>query len=69
MYHGILLACVGAIETAYKQQQQNFIRPLNLVLTGGNAAKIAQHLQIEHDIIPELLLLGMQRYFSHAVLK
>ena len=69
VYHGILLACVGAIETAYKQQQQNFIRPLNLVLTGGNAAKIAQHLQIEHDIIPELLLLGMQRYFGHAALK
>lgn len=65
VYHGILLACVGAIETAYRQQQQQLEQPLALILTGGNAHKIAQHLQIEHDIIPELLLLGMQRYFGY----
>ncbi|MFO1391194.1 MAG: type III pantothenate kinase [Agitococcus sp.] len=64
VYHGILLACVGAIETAYNQQQKQVAKPLKLVLTGGNAAKIGQHLHIAHDIIPELLLVGMQRYFG-----
>jgi len=63
------LSCVAAIEKAYQQIEQELQQTVDLVLTGGNADKIAQHLSISHDIIPELLLLGMQRYFGHSSLK
>ena len=69
VYHGILLSCVAAIEKAHQQIEQELQQTVDLVLTGGNAEKIAQHLSTSHDIIPELLLLGMQRYFGHSSLR
>jgi type III pantothenate kinase len=69
VYHGILLSCVAAIEKAHQQIEKEQQSHVDLVLTGGNAEKIAQHLSISHDIIPELLLLGLQCYFGHSSLK
>lgn len=66
VHHGILLGCVAAIEKVYQLVQKESKSSVELVLTGGDAEKIAPHLQFQHDIIPELLLLGLQRYFGHS---
>ncbi|PTQ89913.1 type III pantothenate kinase [Agitococcus lubricus] len=66
VHHGILMACVAVIEKVHQQRQTSLQKTVNLVLTGGDAEKIGQHLSIEHVIIPELLLLGLQRYFGHS---
>lgn len=66
VHHGILLSCVASIEKVYQSVQKNSQSCVGLVLTGGDAGKIARHLQVQHDIIPELLLLGLQRYFGHS---
>jgi type III pantothenate kinase len=66
VYHGILLSCVASIERVYQAVQKNSKRQVQLILTGGDAEKIGLHLQCQHDIIPELLLLGLQRYFGHS---
>lgn len=66
VHHGILLGCVAAIEKVYQLAQRDNQAQVALVLTGGDAEKIGLHLPFAHDIIPELLLLGLQRYFGHS---
>lgn len=64
VHHGIVLAAVATIEKARAQLAEQLQQPVQLVLTGGDAEKLAPHLQ-DHVIIPELLLLGLKRYFGH----
>jgi type III pantothenate kinase len=66
VHHGILLACTAAIEKVHAALKQVTDKNVQLILTGGDAEKLSPHLQIAHDMMPELLLLGLQRYFGHS---
>ncbi len=66
VYHGILFMSIAAIEKAYTRATLMSDQRVGLVLTGGDAENLSPHLQIDHDIMPELLLLGLQRYFGHS---
>lgn len=66
VHHGILLACVAAIEKTCVALEMISNKNIQLILTGGDAEKLSPHLQIAHDMMPELLLLGLQRYFGHS---
>lgn len=59
VHRGILLSLVGAVEQALKPCSD-----FELIMTGGDASKIAQHLSRPASIEDNLLLKGMQRYFS-----
>ena len=62
VHRGVLLGMLGAIERTVSDFKARNGRQCSLVLTGGDADKLAPHLAIPHDIIPELILLGLQRY-------
>lgn len=66
VHHGILLMTVAMIEKVYTTTTTMTAEPVSVVLTGGDAENLSPHLQIDHDIMPELLLLGLQRYFGHS---
>ncbi len=61
VHHGIVLGLVGAIEKTLHHQPH---RPL--FLTGGDAALLAGFLQVRNrvQVVPDLLLAGLLRYFS-----
>lgn len=56
--HGALASVVALIESVVRG------RHLRLVLTGGDAARVAAGLSCPHELEPELLLHGLQRYFT-----
>jgi type III pantothenate kinase len=66
VHHGILLACVAAIEKVFTSLVAVVDDTVNVVLTGGDAETLSPHLPMAHDIMPELLLIGLQRYFGHS---
>lgn len=66
VHHGILFMSIAVIEKAYATARQMSDQHVSLILTGGDAEHLSPHLQIDHDIMPELLLLGLQRYFGHS---
>ena len=61
VHHGILLGVVGAIEKLVRAEPSR-----HLVLTGGDAALIREFLDLANpiEIEADLLLKGLQRYFS-----
>jgi type III pantothenate kinase len=61
VHHGILLGIVGAVEKLVRLEPSR-----HLVLTGGDADLIHDFLAIDNPITiePDLLLKGLQRYFS-----
>lgn len=58
--HGALAAVVALIEKTVAEH------PCALVLTGGDAARVSASLACPHELQPELLLYGLQRYFADA---
>lgn len=58
--HGALAAVVSLIERVAKDHA------VRLVLTGGDAERVSRFVMHPHDIEPELLLRGLQRYFADA---
>lgn len=60
VHRGILLSIVGAVQ--YTMQTH---ADFQLVMTGGDAPIIAQHLNMDVTIQPDLLLSGLQTYFHH----
>ncbi len=60
VHHGILLSIVGAINEISRKNLD-----YHLTMTGGDAPMIAQHLTQAVDIQPDLLLLGLQRFFAY----
>ncbi|RZU35333.1 type III pantothenate kinase [Fluviicoccus keumensis] len=67
VHRGIVIGLVGAVEKAISDFEKAEGRACSLVLTGGEAGKLGPHLSVSHDIIPELLLVGLQRYFGCAM--
>lgn len=61
VHRGILLSIVGAIEMIIKQHPS-----FELVMTGGDASIIAQHLSRQPAIQQDLLLQGLQRFFANS---
>lgn len=57
--HGILLSITGAINQVLRQYPTH-----QLVMTGGDAKRIAQHLFTNAIIEKNLLLIGLQKYFN-----
>jgi type III pantothenate kinase len=66
VHHGILLACIAAIEKVNATLKQVTDKDVQLILTGGDSERLSPHLQIAHEMMPELLLMGLQRYFGHS---
>jgi len=62
--NGALLATVGAIEAACAHLREDTGREPQLVLTGGDAARLSPLIRYPHCIETELLLIGLQRYFA-----
>ncbi len=60
IYSGTLLAASGLIEKAV-----NSYNSAQIILTGGDASLIAQHLQIDISIEPKLVLKGLALYSQH----
>lgn len=60
MYKGTLLAAVGLIETVLKRQANT----VQLILTGGDAQRIANQLTIPYRIDGDLVLRGLARVLS-----
>ncbi|ESK37709.1 type III pantothenate kinase [Acinetobacter nectaris CIP 110549] len=61
VHHGILLGLVSSIEKIMQQGQKK-----QLILTGGDAPLFAHHLsQYQPEIIPDLLLKGLQTYLQY----
>lgn len=67
--HGAVLSGAGAIELAMQRYQKVYGREPVLVLTGGTAELLAAVLDREYRLEPELLLRGLQRYFSKVGIK
>lgn len=67
--HGALLAATGSIRLAHEQLASESGRRPCLVLTGGDANRIAPLLALPHVIRPDLLLTGLQRYFFNDDIK
>ena len=62
VHHGILLGLISAV----KQVLHDF--PAQLILTGGDAALYATHLQAyEPKVEPDLLLKGLQSFWAHRL--
>lgn len=58
--HGALASIVALIEKVATDYS------CTLVLTGGDAARVSASLMYPHELQPELLLHGLQRYFADA---
>lgn len=54
-------ATLGFIEQAIKQAKEQVLLD-KILLTGGNAEKLGTLLSAKHDIVDELVFLGMQRF-------
>ena len=63
MTHGALAAVVALVDRLVLQHQAQ------LVLTGGDAQRLASALDKPYDLQPELLLQGLQRYFADTGIK
>lgn len=59
VHHGILLSIVGAINEIIKRYPE-----FELTMTGGDASMIASHLAKAVQIQQDLLLVGLQRFFT-----
>lgn len=59
VHHGILLSIVGAVNEIVKRYPEH-----TLIMTGGDASTIANHLDKPAIIHDDLLLQGMQAYFD-----
>lgn len=55
---GSLLAAVGLVERVVVQEGVGLT-----VLTGGDAFQLARHLTAQHIVDPELMLVGLNKYF------
>lgn len=67
VHHGILMGQSAVVERSMSVLKTLSGKEPRLVLTGGDADKLSPHLSCPHDIIPELVLLGLQRYFGQAL--
>lgn len=67
VYHGVVLSQVCVIERCFDLLKSREASDAKLILTGGDADKLSPHLACPHDIMPELVLLGLQSYFGFAV--
>ena len=67
VHRGILLGQVSMIDRCFNDMRQRLGGGGRLVLTGGYADKLGPHLACPHDIIPELVLVGLMRYFDSVV--
>ena len=61
VHRGILLSIVGAINEI-SHRHPNF----EVIMTGGDAAIIAQHVNRPVRLRDDLLLTGLARYFDHS---
>lgn len=59
VHHGVMLSIVGAINTVI-QQYDNY----ELIITGGDAKTIQQHLTKPAHIREDLMLTGLMRFFE-----
>lgn len=57
--HGAVLAAAGCIEQVARQESAT-----RVVLSGGDAERVAECLQLSHFVEPDLLLKGLQVYFG-----
>ena len=60
--NGCLTVLSGYIEAMY--QQYNEHESLPLVLTGGDAVVLSEALNIDHEVVPGLVLKGLHYHFS-----
>ena len=56
---GLMAACTGAIETLYARVEKTVETPPQVLLTGGDAHRIAPFLSLNTRIIPGLVLEGV----------
>ncbi len=61
IYSGTLFSAVGMVEHVLHNQKEKF----NLILTGGDAELLAEHISIEYAIEPDLVLQGLSVYLDH----
>lgn len=64
VHRGIIIGLVSAVEHVVRDFEVSTGQTCAVVLTGGDAEKLGAHMSVSHDIIPELMLLGLQRYFG-----
>ena len=62
--NGALLAAAGSVQVALERMAGPSGRQPRLVLTGGDARRLAAVLPASARVEPELLLQGLQRYFA-----
>ncbi len=62
--NGCLAATVGAIEMALLKAKQQDIEINHIVLTGGNAHYIKEHLNFTVELVEELVFKGLQCYLK-----
>ncbi|OKY26865.1 type III pantothenate kinase [Thalassotalea sp. PP2-459] len=58
---GALIATLGLIEQGVKLCAEQGLKP-HVILTGGNADYVSQHLVLEHHVDPALIFHGMSQY-------
>ncbi|MDO6425651.1 type III pantothenate kinase [Thalassotalea sp. 1_MG-2023] len=58
---GALMSTLGLIEQGMKLCAKQGLTP-NIILTGGNADYVSQHLALEHYVEPALIFHGMSQY-------
>ena len=60
---GSIASAIGLIEVAFRHlSKKTKQQPTKILLTGGNAAHISPLLVVEHELIDNLVFIGMQRY-------
>lgn len=61
--HGIYLAAIGQINSAYAQVASGLNKPLPLILTGGDALLVAGGLDVEPFCWPDMVYAGLELMF------
>jgi type III pantothenate kinase len=62
--NGALLAAASVVEAALGLLREQSGREPQLVITGGDGARLSPFLRVKHRCEPELLLKGLQHYFA-----
>jgi type III pantothenate kinase len=61
--HGIYLAALGQIELSYQRIREQFVQPLPVVLTGGDAVLVSGGLQMSTVCWPDMVYAGLELMF------
>jgi type III pantothenate kinase len=61
--HGIYLAAIGQINSAYAQIAKDLSAPLPLIVTGGDAALVSGGLEAEPYCWPDMVYAGLELMF------